>query len=138
MTRVLAVSYDETLLRTRQLVLESAGYKTQTAVALRSALKKIGEHPTDALILCHSIQRDDKQQLIAEFRKRNPKAIVIALSRAGEKNVQNVDGYVSPADPEELIRSVARLIGPPPRRPPHTVATAWSISDCEIREKERR
>ena len=123
MTRVLTVSHDETLLRTRQLVLESAGYKVLNAKTVREALDENSKHPADVLLICHTVPKDDKSHLIAAFRGQNSKAIVIALSRAGEKNVQNVDAYLNPSDPEELIRAIARLAPMKPRRTSQTTKT---------------
>ncbi len=113
MARILSVSYDETLLRTRELMLKGVGYKVTSAFGnheCQIACRKGGSF--DLLIMGHSIPKKDKLDMIRFFRGFNPNALVIALTRAGESRLVEVDAYLNPGDPEELIRAVSRTLNP--------------------------
>jgi DNA-binding response OmpR family regulator len=111
MARIFSISYDETLLRTRELMLESAGHDVTCAFGFREAMD-ICAATADLVIIGHSIPKNDKLAIIDCFRGANPTGIVIALTRAGETRLPEVDHYVNPGDPEELLRAVAWIINP--------------------------
>ena len=70
----------------------------------------------DLAIIGHSIPKKDKLAMIECFRRTSPDAKVIALTRAGENSLNEVDYYVNPGHPEELLRSVAWIINPASER----------------------
>ncbi len=105
MARILSISYDETLLRTRHLLLGSVGHKVTSALGFHDAMQGYA-NPADLLIMGHSIPKNDKVDIIECFREKNPKALVIALTRAGEARLKEVDTYLNPGDPEELLRAI--------------------------------
>ena len=107
MARILSISYDETLLRTRDLLLTDAGHVVTSAFGYHEGVEKSVVDKFDMVIVGHSIPQKDKLDFIAKFRKSNPEAAVIALTRAGEPKVREVDYYVNPGDSEELLRSIA-------------------------------
>ena len=115
MARICSISYDETLLRTRELMLESAGHEVTSALGYRDAMDACAAS-ADLVIIGHSIPRKDKLAIIDCFRNANPQGIVIALTRAGEARLREVDHYVSPGDPEELLRALAWIINPASRQ----------------------
>jgi len=112
MARILSVSYDETLLRTRELLLESAGHSVVSAFGHHEALESCTTGEFELVIIGHSIPKKDKLDVIERFRKTNPDATVIALIRGGEGRLLEVDHYVSPGDPEDLLRSIAWIVNP--------------------------
>ncbi len=112
MARILSVSYDETLLRTRELLLKSAGYKITSALQHKEAMAACRQPGFDLVIIGHSIARADKLDIIACFRKSNPRAHVIALTRGSEARLREVDHYINPGDPEELLRAIGRILKP--------------------------
>ncbi len=116
MARILSVSYDETLLRTRELLLKSAGHKTTSALQHKEAMEKCRQTGYELVIIGHSIAKADKLEIIACFRKNNPRAIVIALTRGGESRLREVDHYINPGDPEELLRAIGRVLKPTSER----------------------
>ena len=111
MARVLSISYDETLLRTRELMLESAGHEVISALGYRDAMETCVS-TAELAIIGHSIPSKDKLAIIDCFRTANPKGIVIALTRAGEPRLREVDHYVNPGNPEELLRAVTWIVNP--------------------------
>ncbi len=110
--RILSITYDETLLKTREMILESAGHRVTSALGLNDGREACGKVGFDLFILGHSIPEADKVELVACFRAANPEAQVIALTRAGEPRLKEVDTYLNPGDPEELIRAIAFTLDP--------------------------
>src|ERR1051326_4180361 len=95
--RIISISYDETLLRTRQLVLEQGAYTVISALGLNDALARCSE-PADLIVIGHSIPRDDKLDIIHRFRAANPRGLTVVLTRAGEERLKEVDTYLNPGD----------------------------------------
>jgi len=107
--QIISVSYDETLLRTRQLLLEAAGHKVTSALGFHEAHERCA-HSFDLAIIGHSIPKKDKLDMVACFRQANPNGIVIALTRAGEERLKEVDHYINPGEPEDLLRAIERIL----------------------------
>jgi DNA-binding response OmpR family regulator len=116
MARILSISYDETLLRTRQLLLETAGHEVSSAFGYKEALDSSATAVYDVAIIGHSIPKKDKLGIIQTYRGGNPDGIVIALTRAGEVRLREVDHYINPGDPEELLRALAWILNPAAER----------------------
>lgn len=117
MANVLSVSYDANLLRTRELLLQSAGYDVTSALGYQEAMRICGK-PFDLAIIGHSIPKDQKLAVIECFRKNNPDAPVIALTSAAEHPLEEVDYYADPWEPRTLVRSVAWVLNPASGHPP--------------------
>src|SRR6476659_4456360 len=102
MANIISVSYDETLLRTRHLLLEQGGHRVSSSVGFNEAMDAC-KRVAHLLIIGHSIPKQDKLDIIVCFRSANPKGFVVALTRAGEARLKEVDAYINPGDPEELL-----------------------------------
>jgi DNA-binding response OmpR family regulator len=108
MTRILSVSYDQVLLSSRQLLLESMGYEVTSVFSLSDALQEC-YHPTfDLFILGHSIPRSEKESLVAAFRAQC-RAPIVALKKVGEESIAAADFQIDP-DPEQLLETVSRVL----------------------------
>ena len=116
MARILSISYDATLLHTRELLLISRGHEVVSALGFHRGAEACQPGGFDLFILGHSIPKEDKLDLIQCFREKNPGAPVIALSHPNESPLKEVDRYLDPGDPAELLRSVAFLIDPAAER----------------------
>jgi len=68
--RMLCISYDVSLLRTRKMLLEDAGCEVVTAegFALAIAVCSAEGGRLDLIILCHSIAREGSNKLISHVR----------------------------------------------------------------------
>ena len=115
MARIVSISYDETLLLTRELMLRGTGHEVVSCLGYSEAMRCVRE-PGDLAIIGHSIPKQDKLNMIAEFRRHNASGTVMALTRAGEARLNEVDVYVTPGDPEDLIRAIGRTLKPASRR----------------------
>lgn len=112
MARILSISYDETLLLTRDLLLKSEGYAVVSALGFHHGIRACRSGGFDLFVLGHSIPKDDKLDLIRAFREKSPGAQVIALTRANEPRLNEVDLYLNPGDPAELVRGIGSLLDP--------------------------
>jgi PleD family two-component response regulator len=109
MARILSVSFDEQLLRTREMILEDIGHQVVSALGFRDAMKECqNAEAYELFILGHSIPHSDKEALISAFRARN-RAPVIALKRADERPVNGADFEVEP-EPNQVVKLVGRIM----------------------------
>ena len=85
LTIVLAVGLDPSLLETRSLVLQSAGYMVESASSVKEAVDRFQSGDFDLVLLCHSVpikDRDHLTSLIRAFGSRTP--IVSIAENLGE------------------------------------------------------
>src|SRR4051812_10094170 len=69
--RILCISYDESLLITRKLILEQAGFDVTPSIGFADAMEHCEQDPTfDLIVMGHSMPRKDKTALIASLRER--------------------------------------------------------------------
>jgi CheY-like chemotaxis protein len=106
--RILSVSYDSSLLTTRQMLLEGRGYSVTSALGFTQAIADCKSKEYDLFILGHSIPARDKRELIRTFREHCP-APIVSLERVGEERVES-DFHASPDDPQEFMRVVAVIL----------------------------
>jgi len=106
---ILSVSYDASLLATRQMLLEMAGYTVISALGFAPAREHCNGSAYDLFILGHSIPTKDKEELIRVFRE-HCSAPVLSLERWGEMRVES-EFHASPDDPEKLLKTVRQIFG---------------------------
>jgi DNA-binding NtrC family response regulator len=108
MGRILSVSYDQSLLYTRQLILEQHGYDVVSALGFTQALKCCDQAKDFSIfILGHSIPREDKEALIAAFRG-HCSGTVVALKRYNEGPVAGADFETEPS-PEAILEVLEQI-----------------------------
>ena len=106
MARILSISYDESLLTTRQLMLESQGHQVSSALGFTKALALCQKDGHDFVIVGHSIPHDDKLALINEIR-HHCKAPVLALKKTTEPPVEEADHNLDfTQQPEQFLAFV--------------------------------
>jgi DNA-binding NtrC family response regulator len=107
--RILSVSYDEVLLRTRLMLLQREGYEVVSTFGFTESLKQCTKGDFDLLILGHSIPASDKQELVSNF-KENCKGPIVSLRRQlGEASITGADVTIDP-EPELLLRTVSEML----------------------------
>ena len=109
MTRILSVSYDQALLETRQLLLESRGYDVVSAEGFAATIELCDGH-FDLIVMGHSIPQKDKRAIIAELRKQGCTAPVVSLLRAGEGPIPEATYGVDPVNPREMLDAIQDII----------------------------
>lgn len=90
------------------MMLERAGYKVISAIGAERGIALCKESNYDLLILGHSIPQDEKQKLLAEFRKHCPAPIIVLRRNPGEQLIPNVD-YQVETDPDALITLIEKI-----------------------------
>jgi DNA-binding response OmpR family regulator len=106
--RILSVSYDPSLLETRQMLLEGSGYTVTSALGFIPAIQHCKKNGYDLFILGHSIPLKDKQELMRTFRENCP-APILSLERSNESRVES-DFHASPFHPEEFLATVGTIL----------------------------
>lgn len=111
MARILSVSYDESLLKTRQFMLEQSGYQVVSALGFTDSLKQCTEGGAfDLFVLGHSIPVNDKQALVQAFRAHCG-TVVVALKRVGEDLASNcADFQADPSDPAGMLNLISKIV----------------------------
>src|SRR5215510_7668784 len=66
--RILSVSYDHSLLMTREMLLRDAGFGVTSAKSLPAALDFCRKNRFDLVIVGHSIPRKDKQEMLQTIK----------------------------------------------------------------------
>jgi DNA-binding response OmpR family regulator len=108
--RILSVSYDEALLRTREILLRRQGYSVTSALGFTDAAQQCGSSEFDLFILGHSIPLNDQRELIRIFQTRCASP-VLALRRRDESAPDGAKAHVDPFDIEDLLETVDQLLG---------------------------
>ena len=111
MARILSVSYDESLLKTRQFMLEQCGHHVISALGFTDSLRQCTQGGAfDLFVLGHSIPLHDKQALVEAFR-RGHDAPVVALKRPGEDlSSTGADFQADPSDPAGMLAIISSII----------------------------
>ena len=91
--RILSVSYDEPLLKTRELLLERHGFDVTSALGFTEARELCKADGFDLFILGHSIPEKDQRELIETFRKKNPVPVLVLL-RGNESQIDAAEHHV--------------------------------------------
>jgi|SRR5689334_607238 len=107
---ILSISYDKTLLVTRELMLAQAGYDVSSAFGYAEALEICSaRHDFDLVLMGHSMPQKDKTALVAALRPVC-EAPVLSIRRHGDLPLQQAD-YSIDADegPQALLKAVAAV-----------------------------
>ena len=107
--RILSVSYDAPLLRTRQMLLERDGYEVVSTSDLATSLEKCKQSSFDIFILGHSIPGEEKEKIVKAFRAACQAPIISLRRGIGDGPVDGADFHIDP-DPEPLLNTIADLV----------------------------
>lgn len=106
---ILSVSYDEALLRTREMLLRREGYIVTSALGFTEGIEECKKTRFDLFVLGHSIPDKDKRELIRVFHTECD-APVLALHRHGENTPEEADADAYPDDIEGFLNAVKKLL----------------------------
>ena len=111
MPRILSISYDATLLTTRQLLLEKEGYEVASAEGFAAALELCnGDAHFDLILMGHSIPQKDKRAIVAELRQHGCMAPVLSLLRLHEHPIPEAAYAADPSNPKQMLKTVAEAL----------------------------
>jgi DNA-binding response OmpR family regulator len=109
---VLNVSSEESLLATRAAILQNMGYNVLSATNLPQVEHACKHKKIAAVIVGHSLPRNEKQRIITTVRDRCPAGTpVIGLYRSSPDEVAGTDEAISAQDgPEALVAALRRRV----------------------------
>lgn len=110
MARILLVSSDESLLRTRQMLLEEKGHEVVSALGFVSSLEHCRAGGFDLFILGHSLSHSQKKRLVETFKRFCPAPIISLRRRPAYDDGCGADYYSDP-EPDALLQLVDRIVG---------------------------
>ena len=106
---ILSVSYNEALLRTREMILRREGYTVSSALGFTASVEHCKNGNFDLFVLGHSIPDKDKRELIRVFRI-GCNAPVLALQRHGENVPDGAEAHAYPDDIDGFLKAVNKLL----------------------------
>ena len=107
--RILSISYDPSLLFTRQAMLELAGYEVVSSEGFASAIENCNG-VFNLIIMGHSIPQKDKRAILAELQEHGCDAPLLSLLRAGEQKLPEAAHAVDPQHPNDLLKAVQLIL----------------------------
>lgn len=108
--RILSISYDLSLLLTRQLILQQAGYQVASALGFVDAMRISRNGKFDLAIIGHSIPVHDQEALLQAIKKCC-RAPVLSLHRSNEEPLPGADfGLDAAQGPNELLSVVGEAV----------------------------
>jgi hypothetical protein len=108
--RILSVSYDPSLLETREFLFAGAGYRVESLVSISDAIAACLARTFDLVVVGHSIPLEQRKVLVKEIHGfcSTP---VLALSRPGEPPLPEADhSFDSWESPALLLKKVKDIL----------------------------
>jgi DNA-binding response OmpR family regulator len=110
--RVLVVSRDEMLLRTREMIL-GAFFAVRGAGRFSEARALLINNTFDLIVLCHSLTQDECEQLAVIAHELTPRPLILAMSASSRANIKPwADKQLGvDAGPYGLVKKCAEMLG---------------------------
>jgi hypothetical protein len=108
--KILSITYNESLQRTRQMILDKAGFDAISALGFVEAQSLCAQGPFDLVIVGHSIPVADKLALL-KFAKEGCGAVTLCLRRPNGPVLSEADYSTDRSDPEGLVEAVKLALG---------------------------
>jgi CheY-like chemotaxis protein len=111
---ILCVDDEPTVLATRKLVLQSAGYQVLTASNGRDGLLIFSQQPISAVVLDYAMPEMDGSRVAEEMKRRHPEVPILMLSAymyLPDTALENVDAYLTKTDgPVAMLSTLKSLL----------------------------
>jgi len=111
--RILSLSYDRSLARTREMLFLGAGFQVTTYMNTALAIQACQRESFDLIVVGHSIPLNERRSLLKEVRELCGTPI-LAMLRHGEAPLHGAD-YLFDAsqNPAHLLEMVIHILGRP-------------------------
>lgn len=106
---ILSVGNNPTLMASRTLILRAAGYLVEEAYTVDKAINLVAQDFIDAMLICHTVSRDDQQILISAARKKRSLMPILCLRSHAYESVPRTCIAVD-NDPEALLDQVRKAV----------------------------
>jgi DNA-binding NtrC family response regulator len=107
--RILSVSYDAALLRSREMILQRQGYEVVSVQSLQDAILHCRQEVFDVALIGHAIPIAEQTSIADELRKNCPGAKVVALTARPMMSAPYADRSVDAMRPDELVAELRHL-----------------------------
>jgi DNA-binding response OmpR family regulator len=110
--RVLVVSRDEMLLRTREMIL-GAFFHVERAGRFVEARTLLNHQRFDLIVVCHSLTANECEQLATLAHEQHPQPQILAMSASSRASIQPwADKQLGvDAGPYGLVKKCAEMLG---------------------------
>jgi len=109
MTRILSISYSDSVLKTRQMLLEQSGLEVKSAKRLEDALALCARQSSDLMIVDDSVPLLDKQYICARL-KLQCNAPLLVLLRPSEPPMEYAEYNIEGGDPHAFVEVVTKIV----------------------------
>jgi hypothetical protein len=109
MPRILSISYDEALLRTRTIMLNVKGFEVEPVLGFSAAIHACITGDFDLAVICHSIPNDDKECIIRQVRAMSS-MLILTLRQSHEAPLRTTDHDIDSRDPQTFLDCVTRIL----------------------------
>ena len=110
LTIVLAVGLDLSLLSTRSLVLESAGYMVVPTSSVKEAVDRFQASDFDLVVLCHSIPANDRERLTHLIRASGSLSPVVSIAKATGQQDAFSTATLDENDANEFLANLKEIL----------------------------
>ena len=110
--RILSLTYDPSLARTREMLFSGAGFEVSTFSDVEKAIEDCQSNSYDLVVLGHSIPLTERTSLVKAVHSRCATP-VLAMLRQGEAPVPQADYFFdSTENPARLLAMVQDILSP--------------------------
>jgi DNA-binding response OmpR family regulator len=114
--RILSITHDRSLLRTRELLFKHAGLDVTSSLNTAGAIARCKERPFDLVVVGHSIPLAERRSLVQALHSACASPI-LALTRPGEAPLTEADYLFDPSEtPAQLLATVKLILNERDRR----------------------
>lgn len=113
---ILAVGKDPMILRTRSLILRSAGYVVKSSTTVGEVIALTPDVDADLILLCHSVSAQERDGIIRAIRASGSRIPIYTVAPASVDFSPSLADGSLPNRPEDFLKSIkAVLASPTPR-----------------------
>jgi hypothetical protein len=109
---ILSVGANPALMASRSLILRGAGFLVEEAYTVEKAINLVEADSIDAMLICHTIARNDRQILISAVREKRRLMPILCLRSSAYESVPRTCTAVD-NDPEVFLHTVKLATQPP-------------------------
>ena len=113
---LLLAGYEHSLMQSRSIMLRRAGFVVDQAYNLNAVLGLVKADTIDAVLLCHTIPRDEQLSLISSLRELRRQLPIVCI-KLHEGDLPQPECVMSESEPVELIAAICKALAPPVAMP---------------------
>ncbi len=116
---ILCINDEPTVLATRKLVLQSAGFRVLTARGACDGLQLFSTETVDAVVLDYFLPEVNGGQIAAQMKQMKPRVPILLLSPQPlppEGSLERVDAFLTKGEKPEALLAALRSLLPPRSR----------------------